>query len=348
MSLPKFFGLDIGNHSIKAIRLSSSHDMPKLLGYAYGSTPSGILLSDSEENQERLAAAIHDIIKSSNLSSVKKVVFSVPEIHVYRRLMTLPFVDEETLRNSVYWELKKWLPTPIDEVTIDQIVIGEKMQNDTRVADVLAIAVKNDHLDRYIKVLEMAGLDPIAAETQAISTVRAISPSAQDITSSYLIVDFGSSSTDVSVAFKDNLIYSDSIAYGADSITRAISQTFSMDLIKAEEYKKTYGMDPNNFQGKLAAVVNPIIDLILEDVRKSLEYFRREFSEIAPSKIFITGAAANMPGLKDYLQNKLQISVELANPWEKVEVPNRDASFLKKNASAYSIAIGLARKEDIY
>jgi type IV pilus assembly protein PilM len=347
MSLPKFFGLDIGNHSIKVIRLAGSADNPKLLGYAYGSTPNGILLSESEDNQRRLADAIRDIVKSSNLGGIKQVVFAVPESHVYRRLMTLPYVDDESLEKSVYWELKKWLSNPIDEVTLGTIIIGEKMQNEVKVVDVLAIAVKNAYLDRYMKVIEMAGLEPIAAETEGIAMVRAIYPLAKDVTSSYLIVDFGSGSTDVSVAFKDKLIYSDSISYGSDSITKAVSQTFSMDLIKAEEYKKTYGMDASHFGGKLTNVITPVVDLILADVRKSLEYFRREFSEIAPSKVFITGEAANMPGLLKYVSEKLQITVEIANAWDTVLVPSKDAAFLKKNASAYTVAIGLAKKEDI-
>lgn len=347
MSLPKFFGIDIGNHSIKAIRLSGDSGNFKLEGYAYGSTPNGILLSESEESQQKLALSIREIIQASTLATVKKVVFAVPESHVYRRLMTLPYVDDESLQNSVFWEIKKYLTTPIEEVTLGTIVIGEKMRGDTRVADILVIAVKNSYLDRYMKVLTMAGLEPVAAETEAIAAVRAIAPLTTDITSSYLIVDFGSNSTDVSVAFKDKLIYSDSIAYGADSITKAISQTFSMDIAKAEEYKKTYGMSVENFQGKLAAVITPVIDLILMDVRKSLEYFKREFSEIAPSVIYITGDAANMPGLVTYMSEKLRIRVEIANAWKAVEVSDKDQQIVNKNSSAYTVAIGLAKKRDI-
>lgn len=346
MSLPKFFGIDIGNHSIKAIRLSDDGDNPKLIGFAYGSTPMGILMSESEEAQQRLATAIHDIIRSSNLAGVKQVVFAVPESHVVRRLMTLPYVDDASLETSVAFEMKKWLSSPLDDVRIGKVVVGEKMQNGVKVVDVLGIAVKISYLDRYMKVLELAGLEPIAAETEAIGTVRAIAPLAKDKTTSYLIVDFGSGSTDVSVAFKDKLIYSDSIPYGSDSITKAISQSFSMDMIKAEEYKKTYGIDEKNFNGKLANVVAPVLDLILSDVRKSLEYFRREFSEIAPSKIYITGDAGNMPGLTEYVTQKLQIPVELANAWSSVTVPEKDMAYLKRNASAYTVAIGLAKKSD--
>lgn len=346
MSLPKFFGIDIGNHSIKAIRLSDDSDKPKLLGFAYGATPMGILMSESEDAQQRLANAIKDIVKSSNLDGIKQVVFAVPESHVVRRLMTLPYVDDKSLETSVTYEMKKWLSYPLDDARIGKVIVGEKMQNDTKVVDVLGIAVKYTFLDRYIHVLEMAGLEPIAAETEGIATVRAISPMVKDIPGSYLIVDFGSGSTDVSVAYKDKLIYSDSIPYGSDSATKAISQSFSMDMIKAEEYKKTYGIDASHFNGKLANSLAPVIDLILSDVRKSLEYFRREFSEIAPSKIFITGDAGNMPGLGKYVADKLQIPVELANAWSSVLVPEKDMGYLKKNASAYTVAIGLAKKND--
>jgi len=346
MVLPKFFGLDIGNHSIKAIRLSDASDNPKLVGFAYGSTPMGVLVSENEESQQRLATAIKDIISSSNLANIKQVVFAVPESHVVRRLMTLPYVDDKSLDTSVAFEMKKWLSSPLDDVRVGKVIVGEKMQNDAKVVDVLGIAVKIAYLDRYIRILEMAGLEPIAAETEGIATVRSIFPSAKDIPSSYLIVDFGSGSTDVSVAFKDKLIYSDSIPYGSDSITKAISQSFSMDMIKAEEYKKTYGIDPTHFNGKLSGVIAPVADLILSDVKKSLEYFRREYSEIAPSKIFLTGDAANMPGLPKYVADKLQIVVEVANAWNSILVPERDIQFLKKNASAYTVAIGLAKKND--
>lgn len=346
MSLPKFFGLDIGNHSIKAIRLDGSANNIKLVGAAYGTTPSGILSSESEDSQKRLASSIRDIIKSSPLAGVKKVVFAVPEVHVYRRLMTLPFFDEESLEKSIYWEIKKYLPTSVDEVALEKIIIGEKVQNDARVVDVLGIAVKNSFLDRYIKVIELAGFEPVAAETEAVATVRAIAPLATDLTSSYIIVDFGSGSTDVSVAFKEKLIYSDSITYGSDSITKAIAQNFSMDLMKAEEYKKTYGIEASHFQGKLAGVISTVVDLILTEVRRSIEYFKREFSEIAPIKIFITGEAAMMPGLQMYMQQKLQIPVEVANAWKAVRVSQKDAASLGKNVSAYTVAIGLARKSD--
>lgn len=346
MSLPKFFGIDIGNHSIKAIRLSDSGDKPKLVGFAYGSTPMGILVSESDEAQQKLANAIKDIIHSSNLAGVKQVVFAVPESHVVRRLMTLPYVDDASLETSVAFEMKKWLSSPLDDVRIGKVVVGEKIQSGAKVVDVLGIAVKISYLDRYMKVLEMAGLEPIAAETEAIATVRSIAPLAKGNATSYLIVDFGSGSTDVCVAYKDKLIYSDSIPYGSDSVTKAISQSFSMDMIKAEEYKKTYGIDSAQFNGKLASVISPVMDLILSDVRKSLEYFRREFSEIAPSKIYITGDAGNMPGLVKYVAEKLQIPVELANAWSSVIVPDKDMNFLKRNASAYTVAIGLGKKSD--
>jgi type IV pilus assembly protein PilM len=344
--LPKFFGLDIGNHSIKAIRLSDASDKPKLVGFAYGSTPAGILVSESEEAQAKLAEAIRDIIRSSNLANVKQVVFAVPESHVVRRLMTIPYVDDESLDTSVAFEMKKWLSSPLEDVRIGKVLVGEKMQNGAKVVDVLGIAVKIAYLDRYMNVLQMAGLEPIAAETECIATVRSIAPLARDLTSSYLIVDFGSGSTDVSVAFKDKLIYSDSIQFGSDSITKAISQSFSMDLVKAEEYKKTYGIDPTHFNGKLSGVIAPVADLILSDIRKSLEYFKREYSEIAPSKIYLTGDAANMPGLAKYVADKLQIVVELANAWSPILVPEKDMQFLKRNASAYTAAIGLAKKTD--
>lgn len=347
MALPKFFGLDIGNHSIKAIRLSEDPEVPKLLGFAYGSMPFGAIASENEESQRIIAKSIKEIISASNLANIKQVVFAVSESHVVKRLMTLPYIDDKSLDTSVTYEMKKWVSSTLDDLRINKVVIGEKIQDGARVVDVLGIAAKVDYLDRYIRILEMAGLEPIAAENEGISIVRAIYPLAKSITSSYLIVDFGFASTDVCVGYKDKLMYSDSIPYGSYSITKAISQTFSMDMIKAEEYKKTYGVDPIHFNGKLSNVIAPVVDIILSDVRKTLEYFRREYSEIPPSKIFITGDGAVMPGLAKYVADKLKVEVDVANPWSGILVPQKDMQFISRNSSAYTVAIGLAKKRDI-
>lgn len=347
MALP-YFGLDIGNHSIKAIRLDSTDLNTRLAGYAYGSTPAGVLSVQDEESFKRLAKAIKDILNSSNLASVKQVIFAVPESHVIRQLMHLPYMNDEELENSVIFEMKKWINTPIEQMRIDKVVIGEKIVDGQRIIDVLGVAVRIDYLDRYVELLSSIGLEPIAAETEGIATVRAIYPQATDLTSTYLIVDVGSQSTDVSMAFKYNLLYSDSIPYGSDSVTKAISQTFSLDLIKAEAYKKTYGMVRGNFGGKLADVIEPVIDVILNDVRRLIDFFRTEYSEIPPQRIYLTGEASNMPGFLEYCKEKLQLDVVIADPWTNIVIDSSDAAFLKKNPSAYTVAIGLARKSDIF
>lgn len=344
----KFFGLDVGNHSIKALMLGGNPGRYKVLGYAYGSTPSGIPFAEDEASQRNLASSIKDIIGSSNLSKVKGCVAAVPESHVFKRLLTnLPYIDEQSLGNTVMWEVKKYITTPLEDMTVDYIPIGEKTKDGMKVIDVLAVAIKNSFIERYVKILQMAGLNPMAIETEGIASVRALYPTVIDQGSSYFIVDFGSGSTDVCFAYNDKLVYSDSIAYGSDSITKAIAQTFGMDMVKAEEYKKTYGVDPQHFDGKLVNAINPVLDMILLDVRRSLEYFKKEFLEIAPKTILVTGEAAKMPGLMQYIQNKLQISVLQANPWQNIEVSENDKGFLMSYSSGFTVSIGLAMKQDI-
>ncbi|BDQ04680.1 MAG: pilus assembly protein PilM [Candidatus Dojkabacteria bacterium] len=349
MGLPRFFGIDIGNHSIKAISLADTDtNSPRLVGYAYGSTPVGLFNSDNEEALHLLAKSIKEIIQSSSLNGINRVVFAVPESHVYRRLLVrIPYVDEHSLDTAVLFEMKKWLNSQLDDIRVDKSVIGVRYEDPVKVADVLGIAVKVSVLDKYLKVLELAGFEPIAAETEAIATVRSLTGSFADSPYSYMIVDFGSGSTDVSVGLNGKLIYSDSIPYGSDSVTKAIAQTFSMDFVKAEEYKKTYGIDPSNFNGKLANAIVPVMDMIMGDIRKIIEYFRREFMQIAPNKVFIVGDAANMPGLVPYMHDKLNVDIEIANPWATIRVAERDLAFLRRNASTYSVSIGLAKKTDI-
>lgn len=346
--MANYFGLDIGNHSIKAIRVSDPNSpRPHLVGYAYGKTPGSIINVDDEVGQKTLSQSIRNIISSSNLAGIKQVVFAIPEAHVSKRFMTLPYASEEEIETAVTFEMKKWIPYPLDDARINKIIVGEKFQDGVRVVDVLGIAVRISYLDRYIETLEIAGLEPIAAETEGVSVVRTISRHINNSNFSYVVIDFGSVSTDVTVAFKDKLIYSDSIPYGSDSITKAVMQTFNIDYTRAEEYKKTYGIDPVNLNGRLANVIIPVLDLILDDVRKIIEYFKREISEIAPSKIFLTGETTRMPGLSEYVMQKLQINVEPINNLYFLGGNPNDLNLIKQNCPGFVVALGLALKTDI-
>ena len=59
-------------------------------------------------------------------------------------------------------------------------------------------------------------------------------------------------------------------------------------------------------------------------------------------KIVLAGGASQLPGLSDYLSSNWGIPVELAKPFERVEVDPAYADEVAGSAASFAVAVGLA------
>lgn len=345
MAHKNFFGLDIGNHTIKIVQLGDiGSNQPRLIAFGSGSTPVGVLGSENETHKEMLAKAIVDVVKAADIST-KDVVVALPEGSIFSRLSTIPYVEGKNFEEAVYWEAKKYIPTSLDQVEVKPLVIASKEVNGQKMLDVLIVAAPNSLIDRYLDIVQRAKLNPIAMETEGIAVVRALMRVQEENTSA-IILDWGSQTTDMAIAKPQGIILSQSIAIGSDTITRALVQAFQLEWRQAEEYKKTYGLEERHFEGKVAGVIKSVVDSILVEAKRAIEYFKKDFPEIHVSKALFVGDAAMLPGLIPYSANYLQLEVQLGNPWAGIRIDERFSNILSKGAPGYAVAIGLALKQD--
>ena len=190
----------------------------------------------------------------------------------------------------------------------------------------------------------MAKLEPIALETEGVASGRAIYRSAK--VKDAVILDFGSQSTDMAIMNNGDLIFSQSISVGSDSLTRAVATDFSFEYTQAEEYKRSYGLDPAQLDGKILASLKPVMDSIVAEVRRGIEFYKTRTLMVPPSQYMLIGDGALLPGLVQFLSQELNSSVQLADPWIGVKKSQKQAAVLAKGGPAYAVAVGLALKAD--
>jgi type IV pilus assembly protein PilM len=224
MSLPDFFGLDIGNHSIKVCQIKwGGNKKPSLVAIGSSDTTRGIIGSESEEHQKELARNIIAAKKDAGIS-VDKLVVGLPEARIFSQLITTPKVEDKKIEELIHWEAKKYIPIPIDEVIVDWIYLGERYVNQQPNLDFFIIAAPKVLIDLYKEVMQMAKLEVIGIETEAIATTRALwwplQMSGVKVDSlnvdSVMILDFGAKSTDLSVVQNGSLLFSQSLVTGSE------------------------------------------------------------------------------------------------------------------------------------
>ncbi|MGI6443462.1 MAG: type IV pilus assembly protein PilM [Candidatus Dojkabacteria bacterium] len=341
-TLPDHVGIDFGTHSVKAVELSGiSTKNPKLVNLGSQATPKGAVNSEDPTDQKRLADSLKKLYEASGIKN-SKVVMALPEFSVFTRFLELPGVKEEEMREAVYYEAKQYIPLPLSEVMMDYIPVG--FNTERNAPRVLVVAASSKVVEIYVKIASEAGLDLLAIETESLAMGRVIYRSTGK--KAAVMLDFGANNTDMSILADGYLVFSQSIAIGSDSLTQAIVNKFNFDNQRAEEFKRNYGVVPNVLEGKIYSVLTPIIESILVEVRRGMEFYKSRTLSISPSDYILGGDGALLPGISEYIAKSLNANVSLANPWNNIQIDANFEDIARKGAPSYSVAIGLALRDD--
>ncbi len=111
---------------------------------------------------------------------------------------------------------------------------------------------------------------------------------------------------------------------------------------KAEEYKKTYGINEEVFEGRIAAVIKPVLDSILVDVNRAIQFYLQENINTTLASVKLLGEACMIPGLVSYVTKYLGLSAEIIDPFYGIDTNGVNLD----HKQSYAVALGLALKED--
>ncbi len=341
-NLPDHVGLDFGSHSVKAVEMNNiSSSNPKFTNFGTQATPHGVINSEDKAHQKKLAEALKTLYSSAKIRN-KKVVMAMPEFTVFTRFIELVGVKENEILEAIYYEAKQYIPIPIDDVQMSCIKVG--YDPDRQAQKVLLVAAPKKIIDIYLNVVDMAGLEPLAIETESIAMGRAMYKSTGE--KKIFMLDFGSQSTDMSILSDGYLVFSQSISIGSDALTQAIVNKFDFEYNQAEEYKRNYGIKQGVLEDKIYTAIKPIMDSIVTEVQRGIEFYKSRTLLSLPNKCLLNGDGALLPGLSEYLTQSLGVEASVADPFQNISINKKFQDTVSKSKPAFSVAIGLALKSN--
>lgn len=335
-------GLDIGGKTIKIVELQKEGETYSLLASGIvGYTGSPIEKMTDEKEMAALAAIIKKLHAETGASS-KDVSIALPEPQVFTRTIKFPMLTDAEIASAVKWEAEQYIPIPISEAIIQHTVLLRNEKSTPPEVLVLLVAAPRTVVEKYTKVVSMAGLNPVGVETELLALARSLAPLGRTV----ILVDIGAGSTDIAITRDTLLSFSRSIPIAGEAFTRAVSQGLGLTAPQAEEYKKTYGLDTAQLEGKVKASLDPVIRLVVDEIKKATSYYQSEEKGEVPSALIISGGSSGMPDLITMMSSLLGIEVLVANPFANIKTDAETARRLTPFAPLYSIAIGLAMGEE--
>ena len=82
------------------------------------------------------------------------------------------------------------------------------------------------------------------------------------------------------------------------------------------------------------------------EVRRGIEFYKNKTMSASPIEYLLNGDGALLPGLTEYVSKSLGVNAQIANPWLNIAVDNKFKNLIAKSGSSYSVAIGLALKDE--
>ncbi|MDO8451440.1 MAG: type IV pilus assembly protein PilM [bacterium] len=335
-------GLDIGSKSIKLIELGKDKGKIQLL--AAGSTPTPQKspgTTGTQEDTASYASSIKKLIRDAGVRS-RSVFLALPESQVFTRVIQMPALSERELASALRWEAEQYIPLPLTQVNMDFSVLRDAKETGTNTMDILLVASPKSLLEKYLGYVELAGLNALGVETEIIAISRALTASSKNV-KTVMLFSFGAQTSDLAILRGGTIAFTRSISAGGDALTRALSQGLGLELVQAEEFKKTYGLEEQMLEGKILQAAKPIMEAISGEIRRSILYFEEKAPGEHVSIILLTGGSARMPGLVVYLAQNLGngIEIQVADPWIGIERDQRFA-VLDHQGPVFSTSVGLA------
>lgn len=337
-------GLDIGFFSIKAVSLANDGEHYKLISLGSIPTPQPGLVSDSDSDLEAVAVAIRKLLAAAKIDQ-KEVVAALPESKVFTRVIDdLPYLTDAELSSAIRYASEEFIPMPLSDVNLNWQVLARSSERKKAKTIVLVVASPKNVVNKYVKLLNMAGVKPKILETDIIAVTRSL-VGRNPFSPSTLLIQLGATTTDFAAVSQGLIWLTRSISTGGIAMTRALSQQFNFELLQAEEYKKVYGLNQDQLEGKVYEALKPLIDIIAQEGKRITQAFDAKYPQNQIKRVVLSGGGAKMPGLVVYLANALGLEVQEADPWYTVAKDKALMTKLTQEAPSYSVAVGLALRE---
>ena len=309
-------GLDIGSSSIKLVELREGKNGYHLQHLAISSLPPEAIVDGALMDSVTIIDTIRDLVTST--TKTREVVTSVSGHSVIVKKITLPFMTETELEESIQWEAERHIPFDINDVNIDFQILGYGSENPDMM-DVILVAAKKDIINDYVSVIMEAGLNPVVVDIDAFALENMLGIN-YDIEKDEIvaIANVGASVTNINILKNNISAFTRDVFKGGNQITEEIQRQLHVDYEEAEKIKVGQKGD-SKLRGSSKRYSNPPRNRLAVEIGNSLDFFQSTSTYQKISKLYLSGGGSKIKDFDVILQQQIGIPVEIANPFKRIE-----------------------------
>lgn len=341
---PALLGIDISSAAVKLIELNRDAGVYRLESLAVVPLGHGAVVDKTLANVEVIGQAVRAVVKLSG-TRLKQAALAVPTSAVITKTIPMPAsLSEEELELQIELEADRYVPYPLDEVSLDFEVLGPSEKN-AEMMDVLLVASRRENVDDRVAAVEFAGLKAGIVDVESYAIENAFNlllDAGEDLVASgrtVAVADVGATMMTLNVIHGGRCIYIREQGFGGKELTQEIQRKYGLSFAEAGLAKKL-GSLPENYA---AEVLEPFKQAMSQQITVALQFFQSSSAHRDIDKLVLAGGCASIRGIREYIEPALGLPTEVADPFAHMVVSSRiKTQTVRSEAPAMMVACGLA------
>ncbi len=337
-------GLDIGANSVKLVKLDHTKTGYSVAAIGIREFPPEAIVADEIRDREAVIFNIQSLIDQTD-PKIKDVVVSISGHGVITDRFTIDKKSGNEAEQAILFETEQRAPFDIDDVSLDYHII--KTDEETKKMDVLLVAARKEYLAMFLELIQDCGLRPVIVDDDALAIYNAyVNNYDVDPSRVTALVNIGYDVTNITYLVEGNYHSTRDVSAGTRDIYDAIQKEFRLNpelTNKALKGDLTESVD----QDMLKATIIQATEELISGIELALSYFKSQAKLDTVDWLVLSGGGAIIPYLPEFLQSKLGIPLEIANPLRNVDYDPELFQYLQpeKIAPLLAVPIGLAMRK---
>jgi type IV pilus assembly protein PilM len=358
-------GIDIGTHTIKLVQLRRARGGYQLLNFGVMPLAAGAIVDGTIRQPDLIVEAIRNLVRAEDLRTTEVVTAVSGQSVIVKKIRMPKQMSRREIADNLQWEAEQHIPFEISDVNIDFQELpnvegtkrtgifggffgsssGDSGADDQ--TDVLLVAARKSKVEDYTGLLLEAGLRPVIVDTDVFAIENSYEVNREGSDDVVALVDIGASTMNVNILKGNVTLFQRDIPIGGNRYTAAIEQAFRVRSEQAEALKMGVGFTPEITREQVLMVMMGVSDAISEEIQRSLEFFHSSIAEDDIDRMIMSGGCARIKGLDQFLSHRLEIPVEIADPFHNIRCSEKhfDPDYLREMAPVAAVGVGLALRE---
>lgn len=343
------WGIEVGTSTIKAVNLSSEGKGGVSLNDIGMVSLAGFRVEGGDENAAVLGALVQ-LVHEKDIRPNDTVYISLPGRNAFSRVITLPPVSEDSIRETIANEARGQIPIKLEEAVWSY----QRIHTESGETQVNLYAVKREVVDSLVRTCKAAGLNINGIQLAPLGIYNFVKYELDaDVSNGCVCIDIGGENTDLLIVDKEKT-WIRVVPFAGNDLTKAL---LMKDKRLKPEIAETLKRDPQrtvakfneNGQDKiwrdvasvLEAVKTPMREMVSE-IQRSVGYYKNQNEGSDFNKLVIMGNGSKMLNISKFLGQQLQYEVHPVAELSSISVSRMlDASIVAQNVQALVVAIGL-------